>query len=101
MIMILYFHRNEFLNLIILEENMVSFFCCSLFLKKEFKSFWTLLNGSSFYFFTAGAGIEIAKAMFGIISGIEIGPVRLPIMKLTAEKYNMLKKDIAAFGSAE
>ncbi|XP_022317864.2 N-acetylneuraminate lyase-like isoform X2 [Crassostrea virginica] len=48
-----------------------------------------------------GAGIEIAKAMFGIISGIEIGPVRLPIMKLTAEKYNMLKKDIAAFGSAE
>ncbi|XP_061182524.1 N-acetylneuraminate lyase-like [Saccostrea echinata] len=48
-----------------------------------------------------GAGVEIAKAMFGIISGIDIGPVRLPITRLTVDKFNMLKKDLTAFGPAE
>ncbi|XP_048763893.2 N-acetylneuraminate lyase-like isoform X2 [Ostrea edulis] len=48
-----------------------------------------------------GAGIEIAKAMFGILSGIDIGPVRLPITRLTADRQNMLKKDLEAFGPVE
>lgn len=51
--------------------------------------------------FTLGAGIEIAKAMFGILSGIDIGPVRLPITRLTADRQNMLKKDLEAFGPVE
>lgn len=46
-----------------------------------------------------GAGIEVAKAMFDIISGIDVGPVRLPISKLTKDKYNLLKLDLMAFGS--
>nr|XP_011424453.2 N-acetylneuraminate lyase-like isoform X2 [Crassostrea gigas] len=48
-----------------------------------------------------GAGIEIAKTMFGIISGMDIGPVRLPISKITTETYNSLKKDLNEFGSVE
>ncbi|XP_061182523.1 N-acetylneuraminate lyase-like [Saccostrea echinata] len=46
-------------------------------------------------------GVEVEKAMFAIISGIDIGPVRLPITQLTVDKFNMLKKDLAAFGLAE
>eukprot|EP00105_Crassostrea_gigas_P009484 XP_011424454.1 PREDICTED: N-acetylneuraminate lyase-like [Crassostrea gigas] len=46
-----------------------------------------------------GAGIEVAKAMFDIISGIDVGPVRLPISKLTKDDYNLLKHDLMAFGS--
>lgn len=45
-----------------------------------------------------GAGIEVAKAMFGIISEIDVGPVRLPITKLTTDTYQLLKSDLGAFG---
>lgn len=46
-----------------------------------------------------GAGIEVAKAMFGIISGIDVGPVRLPIQKLSKDQYTALNKDLMWFGS--
>lgn len=54
-----------------------------------------------FYFLYTGAGIEVAKAMFGIISEIDVGPVRLPITKLTTDTYKLLKSDLIAFGSVE
>lgn len=46
-----------------------------------------------------GAGIEVAKAMFGIISEIDVGPVRLPIQKLSKDQYTALNKDLMWFGS--
>lgn len=44
-----------------------------------------------------GAGIEVAKAMFDIMSGIDVGPVRLPITKLTKDKYDSLKSDLMPY----
>lgn len=52
-----------------------------------------------FEFLNTGAGIEVAKAMFGTISGIDVGPVRLPIQKLSKDQYTALNKDLMWFGS--
>lgn len=52
-----------------------------------------------FEFLNTGAGIEVAKAMFGIISEIDVGPVRLPIQKLSKNQYTALNNDLIAFGS--
>lgn len=49
-------------------------------------------------FLITGAGIEVAKAMFGIISEIDVGPVRLPIQKLSKDQYSKLNNDLIAFG---
>lgn len=50
------------------------------------------------YFYTAGAGINVAKAMFNIVSGLNAGPVRLPLTDLSQEQKQKLKEKIDSTG---
>jgi dihydrodipicolinate synthase/N-acetylneuraminate lyase len=40
------------------------------------------------------------KAMFNILSGMDTGPVRLPLRNLTADEYKNMKKDFTDAGLA-
>ncbi|CAC5384422.1 E4.1.3.3 [Mytilus coruscus] len=45
-----------------------------------------------------GAGINVAKAMFNIVSGLNAGPVRLPLSDLSQEHKQQLKEKLDATG---
>ncbi|VDH89037.1 N-acetylneuraminate lyase [Mytilus galloprovincialis] len=45
-----------------------------------------------------GAGINVAKAMFNIVSGLNAGPVRLPLTDLSQEQKQKLKEKIDSTG---
>ncbi|XP_063447734.1 N-acetylneuraminate lyase-like isoform X2 [Mytilus trossulus] len=45
-----------------------------------------------------GAGINVAKAMFNIVSGLNAGPVRLPLTDLSQEQKQQLKEKIDSTG---
>lgn len=45
-----------------------------------------------------GGGINVAKAMFNIVSGLNAGPVRLPLTDLSKEQKQQLKVRIDASG---
>lgn len=48
--------------------------------------------------FVVGGGINVAKAMFNIVSGLNAGPVRLPLTDLSKEQKQQLKVRIDASG---
>jgi len=37
-------------------------------------------------------GINVAKSIFKILTGIDVGPVRLPLRHLTSAEYDAMKK---------
>jgi hypothetical protein len=43
----------------------------------------------------------VAKAIFAILSGLDIGPVRLPLTNLSPEQISDMKKDLVLSGLAD
>ncbi|XP_045213991.2 N-acetylneuraminate lyase-like isoform X1 [Mercenaria mercenaria] len=50
--------------------------------------------------FKYGGSARTCKAMFNILSGMDVGPVRLPLRKLTTEEFENMKKDFTDAGLA-
>ncbi|KAL4239967.1 hypothetical protein ACF0H5_000763 [Mactra antiquata] len=48
-----------------------------------------------------GGGINVAKSVFKILTGIDLGPVRLPLSQMLPERYDNMKKDFIAEGLAD
>ncbi|XP_052815230.1 N-acetylneuraminate lyase B-like isoform X2 [Mya arenaria] len=48
-----------------------------------------------------GGGINVAKAMFKIFSGLDAGSVRLPLRQLSVAEYEAMEKDFRAAGLVE
>lgn len=46
----------------------------------------------------SGGGINVAKAFFNIVSGLNAGPCRMPIKDLNAEQKQVLKEKIDECG---
>ena len=42
--------------------------------------------------------MNTAKAMFRVLTGLDIGPVRLPLRELTKQETDALRKDFQAAG---
>ncbi|XP_052263540.1 N-acetylneuraminate lyase-like isoform X2 [Dreissena polymorpha] len=45
-----------------------------------------------------GGGINVAKAMFKILTGLDAGPVRLPLRSLKADEFNAIRGDLVDAG---
>ena len=45
--------------------------------------------------------MNTAKAMFRELTGLDVGPVRLPLRELTKEETEALRKDFQAAGLAD
>lgn len=43
-------------------------------------------------------GFNITKALFKILTGIDVGPVRLPLRALTSAEYKTLENDVIQAG---
>lgn len=43
-----------------------------------------------------GGGINVAKSIFTVLTGIDVGPVRLPLRQMTSDQLEHLKKDVVA-----
>ena len=55
-----------------------------------------------FWFYrNSGGGMNTAKAMFRELTGLDVGPVRLPLRELTKEETLALRKDFEAAGLAD
>jgi len=45
-----------------------------------------------------GGGVATAKSLFKIYTGLDTGPVRLPLRSLTTQEYDAMKKELEATG---
>lgn len=50
--------------------------------------------------FKYGGSARTCKAMFSILSGMDVGPVRLPLRKMTKEEFENMRKDFTDAGLA-
>lgn len=48
--------------------------------------------------FLSPGGINVAKSVFKILTGMDVGPVRLPLREMSPEQFENMKKDFQTAG---